>query len=772
MRCLQDPDYAERGVGRHTLGLLEHAASLDGPLLVGLIDERLPPVKAKARDVLHGVIRDAYAAEIVAGSTVRCFVSPSPMTHDPLWTARLMASQRWLRVSVVHDFIPQRAPDRYLPRPADRLDYAARLHWLAKSDVFLANSYATSRDLLALLGAPANRVIVTGCSVHPMFESVRHDGHARGRHILFVGGGDPRKNPETVVRAHARCRVLQDGAGVPLVVGGSYDVAEAVRLRAIAVEAGGRPDLVEVLGRATDRELAEMYASAIVLVCASRDEGFSIPVTEGMAAGVVCVASDIAAHRELVDDPRLRFAPDDPAALSALLERVVGDTGLRQAVIARQDAIWPRFRMAEVGRRFWEPVLAHVATRAPAILRGLRPSVAMLAPLPPARSGVADYTAATCGEIGKLVDLHLFTETEDAARVPGAATQRPLSALPHLLPRFDRVISVVGNSHFHLRIFELMRRYGAACIAHDARMLGFYRILLGLERALSVASRELGRPVTEGELSGWMADEGTLPALFLGEIAESASPMIVHSPVTAQLVKERHGVAAAHVPFCIYRPWAPAELMPHARAAARARLGLGPQEIAIATFGFVDKVKAPEECVWALDILRGWGLPARLHFVGADDPGENGGALRALVKRLRLDDHVRFAPSGYISENVYRDYLAGADLGIQLRTYGFGGLSGALMDCAAAGLPTVANTALARACDTPASYVHSIPDSISPVLLAEALADLLEAELNLRRPEEERAAFSDRRSLARYAADLCGALELDVGNPSRDAAAA
>ena len=57
------------------------------------------------------------------------------------------------------------------------------------------------------------------------------------------------------------------------------------------------------------------------------------------------------------------------------------------------------------------PMLQRLDGRAPAVLRGYRPRVALLSPLPPDRSGVADYTAATCVELGRLVDLHVFTET-------------------------------------------------------------------------------------------------------------------------------------------------------------------------------------------------------------------------------------------------------------------------------------------------------------------------------------------------------------------------
>jgi hypothetical protein len=266
-----------------------------------------------------------------------------------------------------------------------------------------------------------------------------------------------------------------------------------------------------------------LYGRALALVSASRAEGFSIPVVEGMAAGVPCFASAIPAHVELVVDPDCRFPAEDDVSLCVKLERVASDVGWRSAVVAQQANIWPRFRAPAVAQRFWDAVRQRLDNHAPTVLRGYRPRVAMLSPLPPDRSGVADYTAATCAALGQFVDLHVFTEAARPSPLRNVTSIRSLGELPHVSAQFDRVLSVVGNSHFHKRILEMLLRYGGACIAHDARMLGFYRILLGQKRALAVAVKELGRPVTEAELNVWFADESRLEALFLGEIAETAA---------------------------------------------------------------------------------------------------------------------------------------------------------------------------------------------------------------------------------------------------------
>ena len=762
VRCLQDPDYARRGVGRHALALLRGAPA--GPRLEGMVDPDLPPLIEEARAALAKVHPNAYAAS--RSGPPACFVSLSPMTHDPLFAARLLADERITRVAVVYDFIPHREPDRYLPGPAERLRYALCLHWLARCDLFAPISGSAADDLVRLLNVPRGAVVVTGAPVDDIFTRAQDARAGRPRrHVLVVGGGDPRKNPEVVIRAHARCRLMQEGDGIPLVIAGNYGANHAATFRDLAAASGGRPELVQVPGHIPEAELLEAYGLARTIVCPSRDEGFSLPVVEGMAAGLPCLASDIPAQRELVTEAAQRFAPDDDATLAGLLERVVVDADWRRNILARQAATWPRFQALEVGRCFWDGVIERLGTgpAAPAVVSGRKPRVALLSPLPPDRSGVADYTAASCVPLGELVDLHVFTETRRPPPLSGAASVAPLSAMPHLLPSFDRVISVAGNSHFHLRIIDQLRRFGAACIAHDARMLSYYLILLGRERARAVAEKELGRPVSDAELQGWLADENTMEALFLGELAESASPMIVHSPITARFLRERHGVSPVYLPFSIYRRWSAADLTPEKRKAARARLGLSGHEVAIVTFGFVHGTKAPEDCIWALELLRDWGVPATLHFVGGTAAmSDAGAAYRALAARLGLQDHVRFAEGDYISEEVYRDYLVGADLAVQLRTYGLGGLSGALLDCAAAGVPTVTDDALAQAVGVPQRYTRRVPDALSPVLIAEALLDLLQSGATVLRHEEERLAFSEERSFEAYAQGLCRTLELDA----------
>lgn len=756
-RVLQDKEYARRGIGRLTSNLVAAARAavpaLAAARFLALVDPTMLPLSPAHRALFDA---EQSTARPVLLRHPAWFIEPSPMTHDPLFVARLLAEADLFAAAVVHDFIPYDAPEHYLSRRGARVAYATSLAWLGRYRLFLANSAGTAARLSTLLNVAERNIAVVGAPLDPLFLS--SSSSAPRRHVLVAGGADRRKNVECPLRTHA-AGIAPHFARVPLVVSGIYPPAEVERLSALHAEAGGEPSLLSFAGDIDDAELLRLYREALAVVVPSRAEGFSLPIIEAMAQGAPVLASAIPVHAELFTDPRLLFPPDDPSALACLLERVLSEPSFVSSLVAVGQTVWPRFRAEKVAARFWQAIGARAMVRiaAPATARDRRPRVALLTPLPPDRSGVADYSAASVPELGRRVELHLFTATPSPVAPPGAASVRPLSALPFLSRRFDRVVGVIGNSQYHLAIFHLLLRYGGAAIAHDARMLGFYRIVLGVNRARAVAEAELGRTVAPEEIDRWLADEAELPTLFLGELAAACTPLIFHSALTARLAAERYRIAPYWLPFSLQRPWQAEALQPAARAAARARLGFDDAEIVLASFGYVHDSKCSEECIWALAMLRGWGIAASLVFVGSVHC--DGAVLRALAARLGLTDHVRFLDS-YVSEAEYRDWLLAADLAIQLRRFGFGSISGTLSDCIAAALPTVANAELAETMEAP-SFVTTIPDPVSPVLLANAAADLIAAGAHRSRPLAASKAYAATHDFARYADGLLRILGLE-----------
>jgi glycosyltransferase involved in cell wall biosynthesis len=448
----------------------------------------------------------------------------------------------------------------------------------------------------------------------------------------------------------------------------------------------------------------------------------------------------------------LRFDPDDDARLTVILERICDDTKYRADIIAAQAQVWPQFTAGAVATRIWSAI--ETLLTPPRVFLPRRARVAMLTPLPPARSGVANYSAALAARLEQHVELTLYSST-----IGGNA--EIVSGVPHLSPRFDRVISVMGNSTDHHAIYDLAVRYGSACICHDARLLGLAATRFGLTRAAQMASRELGRAVNETQLQEWAHNEQLREADFLGELAASSRPLIFHTRQSVQEVKTRFGQDAVFLPFAVYLPAIHAPINAPNNAAARRRarekLGVPLDEKIICSFGGIDPVKGIEPALRAMALLRRDGVACRLYWVGEGEWWRP--RLEALAAKLGVGGLVHFSRD-YVSAETYQDFLLAADAGLQLRVGRPGNISGALQDCIAAGLPTVASEDLAENLQAPA-FISRVSDRLDPAEIAAALTKTLGAQ-----PpgafEDARAAYCEAHSMERYAASLCEILDISA----------
>jgi glycosyltransferase involved in cell wall biosynthesis len=110
-------------------------------------------------------------------------------------------------------------------------------------------------------------------------------------------------------------------------------------------------------GYVQDADRQRLYEGARLLVLPSFNEGFGLPVAEAMSLGIPVVASNRGSLPEVSGGAALLVDPDDTAAISRAMERVLADDvlarrlaedGLRQA----KRFTWPR--AAELTRAAYE----------------------------------------------------------------------------------------------------------------------------------------------------------------------------------------------------------------------------------------------------------------------------------------------------------------------------------------------------------------------------------------------------------------------------------
>lgn len=766
VRCLQDPHYRYRGIGFHTSALLKRAKDYfsKGSAVIGLVDRSLPPIP-EAYQGLFDRTDCVYACSPQLESSV--FVQSSPMAHCPRQVSRLLCRPDILSCAVVYDFIPFDAPQRYLPTPALLHEYQIRLNWLSAYDVYFPISKYASRRLRELLQVEGSQAHVIGVALRPHFEEALARRALGSRqttsppYILFVGGGDNRKNIEVLLRAVASLNTSHHSIQVRVVGGYSANQLEAIRT--CFESSGGRRQQLQFQGNVSDAELATLYEGSVCTVCSSYIEGFSLPVIEGPACGSPVLASINDAHCELLGRSRWMFLPDDSQHLASMLRQIIDQPAIREEVQRAQQHIPADFTSQKVNDRFWGAISRHLiersASRTLRLGRSRVPSrqkIAIISPFPPDRSGVAEYSQRTVEALAGLADVDVFTDAVKPEPCRAVRKFLPISEWPYLSGEYDQVLNVIGNSYGHIKSIELQIKHGGACLVHDNRLSDLLNSWRGPDYFHAIANAALRRRVTMSECQSWIADPGKLPVPFFDELIPSARPLIVHSKRLQSLCREVYGIEPAYLPFCCYRDFPEERFSDQERVAARRRLGISADECAIVSFGIVDPSKSPELCIESVRLLRNAGMNAHLHFVGPT--GKLRKRLHTLSKRLGVVQAVHMTDD-WVDDDQYFHFLQAADFAIQLRKHLLGGLSGALLDCIGAGIPTVANQDLAESLESPYSVLR-VCDTPTAEEIAGRLLAAHQAGLHVDRDHEQRTRYVSEHRFDVYAERLLSVLGL------------
>jgi glycosyltransferase involved in cell wall biosynthesis len=180
----------------------------------------------------------------------------------------------------------------------------------------------------------------------PQVEDVRRRYGIDGPYVLFLGGLEPRKNVQTLVRAFA---LVRDERARLVLAGGQVnwapDYAAAVET-AIGELPPERRSLVVRTGYVPDEDRRALLSGAEVLAYPSLLEGFGFPVLEGFAANVPVLTSNVSSLPEVAGDAAMLVDPADPAAIAAALDQLLADEDLRNVLRAAG--------MARVAAFTWE----------------------------------------------------------------------------------------------------------------------------------------------------------------------------------------------------------------------------------------------------------------------------------------------------------------------------------------------------------------------------------------------------------------------------------
>jgi glycosyltransferase involved in cell wall biosynthesis len=103
-------------------------------------------------------------------------------------------------------------------------------------------------------------------------------------------------------------------------------------------------DHVHFIGQVSDEELVAFYDVADVFLCASEHEGFCVPIVEAFYKQVPVIAYAATAVPSTMDGAGVLFHDKDPMHVAALIDAVVSNATLQDAIVEGQLAAVERLR--------------------------------------------------------------------------------------------------------------------------------------------------------------------------------------------------------------------------------------------------------------------------------------------------------------------------------------------------------------------------------------------------------------------------------------------
>lgn len=387
---------------------------------------------------------------------------------------------------------------------------------------------------------------------------------------------------------------------------------------------------------------------------------------------------------------------------------------------------------------------------------GVRPSLAVFSPVPPAHTGVADYVASLSKALASDYAIDLYAEGLPAQsyRLQGLAYRTP-GEFAARRAQYSDTIYHVGNNPLHAYLYPTLVSHPGTVVLHDWSLHGMLHAALSPGEyltAMAEAYENRGEAAAQRILRDGL-DGGSAGAFPLNErILAAASALLVHSD---WMVREI-GKVLPNKPVRKVRMGT--ELQPPnagRRATVLESLGIDSSVTILGAFGYVTAHKRLDVVLRVFRELCHKVSPQSLHLlVIGEGPALPG--LRGLAHELGVAGQVHFL--GAVSDDTFANCLAATDIAVNLRYPSYGETSASLFRLLGAGLPVLV-TSVGSFIELPDSVCWKVdPDMWEEPLLLTYLTELVERPELRRAMAEEALAIAAQHTWQRVAEDYRTAL--------------
>lgn len=745
--AIQSPHHAHRGIGRYASDLTTalNAAVSDHELIYyvhhGLRTDLLPALpEGNIREIEQDLERCEWSVVSRMDRLIRenpdeldAFLILSPIEHWNNYVPPARRADGPVMASVIYDLIPLKFQDEPRARPLP-LSYRRSIVELRRYDLLLSISEATRRDCLETLEMRERQVVnIRGAcdtaKFHPApagpdaVEATLRDLGIDRPFAFYVGGMDLRKNVWGLIEAFG---LLPEAVRTShqLVITCDINYWDRGHLFDHARRKGVADSLV-VTGEVSDDALRILYQGCASFVFPSFYEGFGLPILEAMRCGAPVIAANNSSQPEVAGDAGLLVNATDPTDVAEKLTRVLTDPALsaemrRKSLEQAEDFTWE-----DCANRTLNALADHVAQRSSTRPYRARPvgmkRLAYFSPMPPEKTGVADYAYNLFKELRKHYRIDVYHHDNyipDVTWTDQADSVASISMFQRMLCRRDYhgIVYQMGNSRYHQYLYPMLLTRPGVTTLHDFCLGGFhlwYGFGLGCQREYFAKQLAHSSPDQAAELMALLERHADEPekvitacarrgAYMNREIFEKSSRVVVHSPWCIERLEESAPDLLKKAVVIVHGA-TPGRITDAERAAIRRRFDVAQDAFVVSAFGFIHPDKMSGESLQSFKSLAERNPRAIFLFVGQ---AADNGYTRNTAEELGVLDRVRFL--GRQSGADFADLAAITDIGFNLRRPPTNGeTSGALLNLLRWGVPTIV-TDVGTFSDYPDSVVRKV----------------------------------------------------------------
>jgi len=214
--------------------------------------------------------------------------------------------------------------------------------FLKKSDLILADSENTRKDILDLFKIPEDKILVTYVSFPDYYNesidkkesmSILTEYKIEKDFVLYVGMIEPRKNIISLLKAFVE---LDKDLKLDLVIVGKKGwYYKEIEHYILGISKKKLQNKIIFTGYVPEEELKYFYRAASIFVFPSLYEGFGLPPLQAMACGTPVITSNISSLPEVVGNAAIKINPNSMDELEGAILQLFKDNKKRENLVKK-----------------------------------------------------------------------------------------------------------------------------------------------------------------------------------------------------------------------------------------------------------------------------------------------------------------------------------------------------------------------------------------------------------------------------------------------------